>query len=837
MSAAAQVGTVNLGAPLALAYGEGRFRGTLIGPHELSNKTRVAFIIGGQGEWEGLTRAWINRKLRDHTDTGIIRFHPGRDGRLGDGRTPVSTGGNQRVDTFWNDWPATDAVLPRLTFSRMAYVALKLPPDPEAPGPELDWLFDAKFLKVRIFNSSGTQTSYAWSTTPAWQILDVITRKMIKREFTIDDVTGAIEELTAAEKARFDFPSFKDTADYHDADIGGGRKRFEGHFQFAAPVSLTAALEQMCIVSRSYIIEQAGKIYLRADQPRAYVFTLEAKHLLEPAKFEEQEVAEEPNTLIGHFNLLDVPKNVDIDTPGNSGAVRASNVVTIKTTSTHPYKVGDQVAIVGVTTAGFNGVFPVATVPSSTTFTYAQTGANETSGNGYTGMHEGRFLPATKTLRHEAHKQAVGHRGAGLAVEHRDKPLEVRMGNNTHHQVERALKFMLYRALGPDASPYKAPQGARLRAFYDSIDAAQNLLRTVERGALIRLAASVSEEFQGDYELLERAVYPLGEGELRVPFMDLVLKEYIAAAFSDTAGAQQQVTQAVRALGLAPIAAADANGYQRLESPLRNLAAHTSYRPLSNPLTAADVGSNSTVSIAAWTNRVAGVDISLNSGSVGSLLFGTLYFIYYDDPTFAGGAVTYQATTTKETALNGSGRFFVGSIITPLDGGPDTVGAGDGGSGAQVGEFRTIFAGAYKAEGVAAQFANPFNAIDDTSLTDYSQGYDDNTQNAAQFQWWYGFGPNTRQRAKSVSLKIESEVIKTGAGSVSGRLIYSFDNITSAGTVYDVDASRSKQIDTVTLSPTANLGTLGVRAAADWVSGSATTVTVRIFRVWVEVDT
>src|SRR5712692_1872079 len=65
-----------------------------------------------------------------------------------------------------------------------------------------------------------------------------------------------------------------------------------------------------------------------------------------------------------------------------NGAVRASNTVTITTTATHSFVVGQAVVISGVTDASFNGTFSIATVPSTTTFTYSQTGANATSGGG-----------------------------------------------------------------------------------------------------------------------------------------------------------------------------------------------------------------------------------------------------------------------------------------------------------------------------------------------------------------------------------------------------------------------------------------------------------------------
>jgi len=110
------------------------------------------------------------------------------------------------------------------------------------------------------------------------------------------------------------------------------------------------------------------------------------------------------------------------------------------------------------------------------------------------------------------------------------------------------------------------------------------------------------------------------------------------------------------------------------------------HRPTTNPLTASDAGASATVSTAAFTQRIQGFgDKSVNSGSITGLSFNTLYFIYYDDIGFAGGAVTYAAATTKETAINGAGRFFIGSIRTPVNGEANTLGNNDGGVGAQSG--------------------------------------------------------------------------------------------------------------------------------------------------------
>ena len=125
---------------------------------------------------------------------------------------------------------------------------------------------------------------------------------------------------------------------------------------------------------------------------------------------------------------------------------------------------------------------------------------------------------------------------------------------------------------------------------------------------------------------------------------------------------------------------------------------HSSYRPLTNPLTAHDAGGGvATIPVASFTMRVGATDVSVTGSTIGSLLNGKLYFVYYDDAALAGGSVTMVATTTRETALQGAGRFLVGSVLTPVAGAPDTIGNNDGGTGAQIGAHFSRFATTYPA--------------------------------------------------------------------------------------------------------------------------------------------
>jgi len=73
--------------------------------------------------------------------------------------------------------------------------------------------------------------------------------------------------------------------------------------------------------------------------------------------------------------------------------------------------------------------------------------------------------------------------------------------------------------------------------------------------------------------------------------------------------------------------------------------------------------------------------VSLIKDDAGAdLAYSTQYFVYCDDPSRTGGAVTWKATTDY-LKLNNVGRWHLGAVVTPADAGGDTAGGGDGGGG------------------------------------------------------------------------------------------------------------------------------------------------------------
>lgn len=100
--------------------------------------------------------------------------------------------------------------------------------------------------------------------------------------------------------------------------------------------------------------------------------------------------------------------------------------------------------------------------------------------------------------------------------------------------------------------------------------------------------------------------------------------------------------------------------------------------PVGCSISAADVGSDATVTISGHTRYYgSGESVSVTGGTVTGQPFSTLLYVYYDDSTRAGGAVTYVATTSFATANPSEdfpNRHFVGNVTTPANGGAATTG-------------------------------------------------------------------------------------------------------------------------------------------------------------------
>ena len=113
----------------------------------------------------------------------------------------------------------------------------------------------------------------------------------------------------------------------------------------------------------------------------------------------------------------------------------------------------------------------------------------------------------------------------------------------------------------------------------------------------------------------------------------------------------------------------------RLANSFRANPVNVSSTPTSATVLSND-GVATAIPIAASTQQFGAGTVSYNSGSVDPGVFGT-FFVYADDPTFAGGAVTYVFTTTTPDQTAAEGRVYFGKITTSA--GPATTGGGNTG--------------------------------------------------------------------------------------------------------------------------------------------------------------
>lgn len=92
-------------------------------------------------------------------------------------------------------------------------------------------------------------------------------------------------------------------------------------------------------------------------------------------------------------------------------------------------------------------------------------------------------------------------------------------------------------------------------------------------------------------------------------------------------------------------------------------------------ITATDAGSNVTVTLSAHTRVYGdGTSVSVSGGSITALAYSTAFWIYYDQASRLGGAVTYLASTSIQGNGTAANRHFIGAVTTPAALGAPTGG-------------------------------------------------------------------------------------------------------------------------------------------------------------------
>jgi len=758
-----------------LAYGRHAVAGSIIFEERGSMGGKKLFVALGEGEWDSIEALYISgfpykvvsgTTIENEAGTVVGHFHPGLDGEDGVEATPTT-----RNQKFCSLLPTT--FTPYLGFSRTAYLAMDLPKDPTTPSPDIQILGIYKCLRVRLFDNAATQTAYQYSTNPAWIALDLLIRRWIKPWTRIN------EALITAEKALVDFQAFKDWADACDVDIGGGIKRWEASVFIGQEESLLQTLTKVALLGRGYILERAGKIAPFHDAARSSQLTIGQDDILEGSLRLSRRAM---RTLANRWRLTyrDLDSGVGPGTISSSG----TSVTGVSTDFQRRFKQDELIQARSGSQAGEARIVNEDPASDTSILLKAAFSANQSAGTLY--ANPGRdFQERTREIEDVDLQDEL------------DRIIEapkIDLGNNTAERVDRLATYALGRA-------------KRLKQFgallHHSVPAALELLP----GDRITAPAALDYSATEDYELEEVLLHPDGSIELSG-------EKYDAAIFTDTANPAQVIAASI------PPTTPPSQAFG-----LR-------YRPTKNILKAVDAGSNVTIEVedpdtgSSFTVRVGDADRTFTAGTIAALSFSTLYYVYCDDPRLRGGtpAAGYQATATKATAVNAEGRLFLGSIVTPADGGLDTYGANDGGGGIDLPFTEYLFPAT---ESTSGTWTNAGSAIDRNEHTGRSHtSLAEGTPSLTVLDW------DAAPAALALTLEVWT-AIPSNTGPDPMVLEYSTNGGGAYTTIYSVSATRAKQKDTIKLSASQDLTALRVRLKS---TGITATHTLTFLEARVHVD-
>ena len=486
--------------PVIWAYGRHLLGGNIIFEQGVSGGNTAVLVALGEGEWESCDALWVNGIPFDITDTAIFHFHPGLDGEAGVETSPGTR--NQKICSFF---PTT--FWPQLTFARTAYVAISLKPDTGAPdrGFQIQGIF--KTRRVRIFDSSGTQTGYAYSENLADCLLDLLIERYVKPRARIN------ESLTAAEKALFDFAGFDAWRTACNVQVNG-KNRWECHLLWNSHAALQDAVDQVLACGRAYRVMKNGKFSVAHDESRASALTLGMDHLVvEDLGFPEKALTTLPNVV--RLKYRDLDAGLGRGTISSSGTA----VTGVGTDFLRFFKADHAIQL--RSGAQKHETRKVASITSDTSLTLSLAfSANQAAGTTY-GNPGLDFKEEHRDVEdHDLQDQA------GIITDPEENSIEV--GAMTPDRAERLARYFLGKAT-------KARQ-IRCRACTGVAGLADLLPGDV-------VTAPSKRDFSAtrDYRILE--IEELADGGRR-----LLAEEFDAAIFSDSFGPQQPTAPVLPAL-------------------------------------------------------------------------------------------------------------------------------------------------------------------------------------------------------------------------------------------------------------------------------------------------
>ncbi|WP_263377692.1 phage tail protein [Granulicella paludicola] len=193
-------------------------------------------------------------------------------------------------------------------------------------------------------------------------------------------------------------------------------------------------------------------------------------------------------------------------------------------------------------------------------------------------------------------------------------------------------------------------------------------------------------------------------------------------------------------------------------------------------------------------------------GSGAALAQQTLYYVYYVDPTIAGGNVTPIATTNQRDFLGKNGYFLIDSIVTPY------ASSGGSGTSSRYYPFSGVDAGSRTTANPTAAYdtnLSTFASISGFASSDTSSGIDPTYGDFLVGGWQTGSSTS----ASTLVIILAAQIDQLGGGSGGSVVVYTTIGTTSS-TLVTLSATTSKTTYTATIPAGVDRSTVGVEVSA-----------------------
>jgi hypothetical protein len=165
-----------------------------------------------------------------------------------------------------------------------------------------------------------------------------------------------------------------------------------------------------------------------------------------------------------------------------------------------------------------------------------------------------------------------------------------------------------------------------------------------------------------------QARFPIVDPKTGIPTSDFI--DALNKAFQNTETVVNNQGDLLAAIASANAAAAAANtAAATAQTAAEDVTASSSLANSGTSglsLTATDAGASATIAISGHTRNYGdGTSVAVAGGSLTGLGYSTDYYVHYVQPSRAGGAVTYLASTNPDDLLQIGDNHSIGAITTP----------------------------------------------------------------------------------------------------------------------------------------------------------------------------